>query len=588
VKILFALSSPEYIRFYDSAIAELGRRGHEMVIAVGVVRDGKPVRIEAIGGLHTNVTVAGLVPPRGDRWTTAARALRGTIDFVRYWHPELSSALLLRARVRHQALPWTLAMLDRIRSLRPSTVRAIMNGLVAVERALPPAASVLRFLATYQPDLVLVSPLVEPASDQMDLVRAAHARGTRVATLVASWDNLTNKGDLRVQTDLITVWNEMQQREAVELHRARPEQVVVTGAPVFDRWFDRMPSLTRDAFCRQVGLPADRPIVLFTGSSIFIARAETEMAFVRRWVNALRASADPMVRGISVLVRPHPYNGTAWNAAALADLAGVAVWPKGGYDPVDERSRAGFFDSMYHAHAVVGINTSAMIEAAIVGRPVLSIQGEEFAGTQDGTRHYRYLLPENGGFLMVASTLEEHADQVAAILRHPHDAHARLRAFVTTFVRPCGIDRPAMPVLVDAIEQFGASPAPQPVRVSVGDYLVRVALAPTALLAPWLCSQADRRYRMRKALWRGWQLTKRGGRHANNELSLTYKRFIRWPARRIARLVVRAWRAGGAAGIGAAAAQAVVRPVRRVRRILRLARYHVGMFARRLRGASTE
>ena len=73
-----------------------------------------------------------------------------------------------------------------------------------------------------------------------------------------------------------------------------------------------------------------------------------------------------------------------------------------------------------------------------------------------------------------------------------------------------------------------------------------------------------------------------------NELSLTYKRFIRWPARRIARLVVRAWRARGAAGIGAAAAQAVVRPVRRVRRILRLARYHVGMFARRLRGVSTE
>ena len=114
MKILFALSSPEYIRFYDSAIAELGRRGHELVIAVGVVRDGKPVRIEAIGGLHTNVTVAGLVPPRGDRWTTAARALRGTIDFVRYWHPELSSAHLLRARVMHHALPLTLAMLERI------------------------------------------------------------------------------------------------------------------------------------------------------------------------------------------------------------------------------------------------------------------------------------------------------------------------------------------------------------------------------------------------------------------------------------------------------------------------------------------
>ncbi len=588
MKILVALSSPEYLRFYDSAIAELGRRGHAIAIAVGGVRDGKPVRLDAIGGLHSNVTVAGLVPPRGDWWTTAARARRGTIDYVRYWHPELSSAHLLRARVRHQALPWTLAILDRITSLDPRTVRAIMNGLAAIEGGLPPAASLRRFLDGHDPDLVLVSPLVDPASDQMDLVRAAQARGTRVATLIASWDNLTNKGDLRTQTDLIAVWNETQKREAVMLHRARPEQVVVTGAPAFDRWFDRTPSLTREAFCRQVGLPDDKPIVLFTGSSVFIARAEAETAFVRRWINALRASADPAAREVSVLVRPHPYNGREWNADALADLAGVAVWPRGGYDPVDERSRAGFFDSMYHAHAVVGVNTSAMIEAAIVGRPVLSIAAGEFAGTQNGTRHYRYLLPENGGFLVVASSLEEHTSQLSALLRDPSETHARLLAFVTTFVRPQGIDRPAMPVLVDAIERFGVSPAPPPVHASLHAYLVRALLAPTPLLSPWLCSQADRRYRLRKALWRAWQLTGRGGRHVNNELNLTYKRFIRWPARRVGRLTVRAWRASGVRGVGAAAGMTMLGPLRRLRRILRVARYHAGTFARRLRGASTE
>ena len=45
----------------------------------------------------------------------------------------------------------------------------------------------------------------------------------------------------------------------------------------FDRWFDRQPSLDRRAFCRQVGLPSDAPFVLFTGSSIFIARADVEI-----------------------------------------------------------------------------------------------------------------------------------------------------------------------------------------------------------------------------------------------------------------------------------------------------------------------
>jgi hypothetical protein len=266
----------------------------------------------------------------------------------------------------------------------------------------------------------------------------------------------------------------------------------------------------------------------------------------------------------------------------------VAVWPKGGYDPVDERSRAGFFDSMYYAQAVVGINTSAMIEAAIVGRPVLSIEAEEFAGSQDGTRHYRYLLPENGGFLIVATTLEEHAEQLAAVLRNPSDAQARRRAFVTTFVRPCGIDRPAMPVLVDAVERFGASPPPPPVRASLDAYLVRVLLAPSAMLSSWLCSQADRRYVMRKAARRAWQLTTRAVRQANGGWHLIRARVISRPARRVARQAARAWRDGGTLGIAAAVARPVVRPVRQVRRVLRLARYHAGTFARRLRGASTE
>ena len=39
-------------------------------------------------------------------------------------------------------------------------------------------------------------------------------------------------------------------------------------------------------------------------------------------------------------------------------------------NPVDTASRADYFDSIYHAAAVVGINTTAQIESAIVGRPV--------------------------------------------------------------------------------------------------------------------------------------------------------------------------------------------------------------------------
>jgi hypothetical protein len=157
-----------------------------------------------------------------------------------------------------------------------------------------------------------------------------------------------------------------------------------------------------------VGLPDARPFVLFTGSSVFIARSEVEVPFVRRWLEGLRRSSDPMLRAAAVLVRPHPFNADAWVDADFGDLGPVAIWPRQRYTPAEESARTSFFDSLYYSAAIVGINTSAMIEGAILRRPVLSLLTPEFAGTQEGTLHFHYLLPENGGFLRVAHSLDEH------------------------------------------------------------------------------------------------------------------------------------------------------------------------------------
>ncbi len=48
MRILLAMSSPEYLRFYDETVLELARRGHEVRLAVQTVREGKPVRLDAI------------------------------------------------------------------------------------------------------------------------------------------------------------------------------------------------------------------------------------------------------------------------------------------------------------------------------------------------------------------------------------------------------------------------------------------------------------------------------------------------------------------------------------------------------------
>jgi hypothetical protein len=478
---LFAVASPEYLRYYDSTLRLLAERGHDVAIAVNHVKEQKAARFD---GVSDAVRVVGLIPEREDRWSGLARAIRGTQDFARYLHPRYADAPALRDRMKRKVLPRSMRWLDRFSSLGEGTLSTMLGALARAERGVPVSARLVAFLERNRPDVLVVSPLIDAASDQVDLVRAARHLGIRVAVGIASWDNLTNKGLLRVEPDLILVWNEAQKAEAVALHSVDPAIVAVTGAQLFDRWFDRRPSTTRERFCAMVGLPADRPFVLYTGSSVFIARSELELPFVRRWLAALRSSAIPEVRELGVLVRPHPYNWHAWEKADFSEFAtatsGVAVWPRGPYNAVDEANRDGFFDSMYHSAAVVGVNTSAMVESAIVGRPVFSLTGE-FGGTQEGTLHFHHLLPENGGFLRVARTLDEHMTQLASVMRNPEAALAETRRFVASFIRPHGVERPATPIVVERLEQFGATPAPEPRVQTAADRGMRLLLLPVSV-----------------------------------------------------------------------------------------------------------
>jgi hypothetical protein len=130
-------------------------------------------------------------------------------------------------------------------------------------------------------------------------------------------------------------------------------------------------------------------------------------------------------------------------------VPGAAVAP-----PVVRDRPQDLYDQVFAADAVVGLNTSAEIEAAIVGRPVLTVKAGELAPGQEGSVHFRYLLAEEGGFVRTAETLDEHVAQLAEALEHDPLAAERQR-FLASFVRPRGLDRPAGPLLADEIEALG-------------------------------------------------------------------------------------------------------------------------------------
>jgi hypothetical protein len=446
VKILFLAHNLGKTRHFEGVLQELTARGHTVVVTAAHKRN-KPLKLAGAFRDDPRIDVVTNPVRRLDEWERHVRPLRLARDYVRFLDPSYAHAEKLAARARAYAPPgWPerLAPGGRLANRRA----LVKRGLAFAETLVPSEQYYELFIRSHAPDVILLTPLIDFGSYQTDYVKSAHRLGIPIALLVFSWDNLTNRGLIRVPPDRVVVWNEHQKREAVRYHDVAPEDVVVAGAPRFDEFFSMRPSTTREEFCVRAGLDPARPFVLYVCSSSFVAPQEGP--FVRRWASAIRQ--DPRLADCGILVRPHPANEQPWDTLRLSEIAATAVWrqpPKIQADPA-------LYDSLFHCGAVAGLNTSAMIEAGILGKSVHTIETADFAGGQEQTLHFHYLLARNGGLVEVASSLDEHCGQVADALRNPEPRRLRSLRFVESFVRPRGPDRPVAPIVADEVERVAA------------------------------------------------------------------------------------------------------------------------------------
>jgi len=450
VRILWIMRSPVFVRNFDAVLRELARRGDIVHVAFEGDKAGQPEQHSLIADLASSyeTITAGTAPvPSGPRAVLRSR-LRSTADYLRYLEPEYVDAHALRARARGQGL-WGIGALAPVLRRSVSVRRALGRGLTRLAATGGPPPRITRDLRHCGADVLLVSPLTHFGSPQPDYLRAARRLGLSSALTLFSWDNLTNKGLMHEIPDRVIVWNEQQAREAVEHHGVPADRVDVTGAAAYDHWFRWRPSSDRASFLSSLGLAPARPCILYLCSSGFIA--DDEPAWIADWLDALRATSGPLATA-GVIVRPHPLNVDGWREHPLGDRPGVRVFPALGEDPKSQSARQSYFDSIHHAALVVGINTTALVESAIVGRRSFTVRTERFAGTQDGTLHFRQLLERNGGPLRVAESMAEHLVQLTEALTSSPDDGEQLRRFVRRFVRPLGLDVDVAPIVADRIE----------------------------------------------------------------------------------------------------------------------------------------
>lgn len=446
MKLWFVLGTDAARRFVEPILTELVASGHEVQVSI---ESGTTHPFESAP--HVGVDRLAVEPAADKRGLRGARLLRTFASYV-----------LLRERwpplLRRRWIEYFPPLLARgVRSIDAARVSFILDNpltrrsLMAAARAVPTPAALERQLEDHAPDVVVVTPMIYPGTRELDIVRAARRRGVPTVGLVLSWDNLTSKATFHDVPDRLVVWNESQRREAVELHGVPSERVEALGAPVFDHLFDRTRLARRADVLASLGLEPDARYVLYAVSSRLGLGPGGEVDVVRRLADAL---LEQLWDGPAptLLVRPHPKNATALDRDFPPNVV-VTAEPE---FPDSDAGRRRLHGVVGHATAVIGLNTSMFIEAAISGRPVIAIAlDDEVDSDRDPSSmvHFEHLL--NGKFLDRVATPEHAAARLAELMSGKDPHHDARATFVEYFVRPLGVERPAAEVVAERLTSLG-------------------------------------------------------------------------------------------------------------------------------------
>lgn len=452
-KILFVMRNTDYFHYYRTIICALLRRGYHLRLLF----DRKWSDESSFAGFtefqkEFPFFSYGWAISRTDHWRNILFHTREILSYRNY--------LLIRKyhQSRYYEERWLgylapgFQRLFGIPGMKLFLKSRIASGILRIVEWVAPAYSdIVKNIKEFSPDAVIASPVnMRFSSVDLEYLKIAVKMHIPTALPVFSWDNLTTKGLIHIFPDRLLVWNDVQQWEAQIYHHIPKNRIRLIGAPMFDVWFCALkPSLTRTQFCEKYGLRVADPIVVYFGSSSHIAKDETWLIEELRHV--LDMSDDARLQKTQIIVRPHPANYRIYGR--LKNTHDIVIIPEHGTLPDSDISLKLFYDTLYHCVAVIdGINTSAIIDSLVAGKPGIAIITDAYARTQREAAHFNELM--DAQCLYTANGTAEVPAFIKKILDGNDSLQEKRHAFIQRYVRPRGLHRQAGEWAADEIESL--------------------------------------------------------------------------------------------------------------------------------------
>lgn len=252
-------------------------------------------------------------------------------------------------------------------------------------------------------DLIICSPVVNVPETEV-LALSLDSSIKKIA-VVASWDNLTVKGLQLDIFDKYLVWGPEQKRQAHSLHNIAEDKIEYLGPYAFFHLEKFKEAETSDSIEK----------ILWVCSSAFIVDAKKDSKFIEidDIADMINALSSEFIKFEDILtIRLHPNCGYSIDEAVTyinnkLDNANLSKTNFEKKEPITFTDRKYYVQQIQNSRLVMGYATTAIVEAAILGKKCLGPATERSRRSFQNLFHGKYLLEDNGGPVKVLENYDE-------------------------------------------------------------------------------------------------------------------------------------------------------------------------------------
>lgn len=252
------------------------------------------------------------------------------------------------------------------------------------------------------------------------LLRAAKSLGLKMITAILSFDNITKRGWIPVIYDKYFVWNVQNKQELIKLYqKIKPENIVVTGAPQFDFYFDKNNLLSQEDWRKENGIDAENnSIIFYAGGAPDLF--PNEMQYLIDLLSVIKSGV--IINNPIILFRLHPADSLQRWEVAIKPCKNIVIqksWGDGRslYSNVTEFDQRNLCSTLAYTDVHISLCSTMTVDGCAFDKPQLAPyydtvnkRNQNLLRSLFFQIHYKKIM-ESGGL-----TLVNHKDDWARII----------------------------------------------------------------------------------------------------------------------------------------------------------------------------